>query len=121
MFLSRFPIYFILVTFTMKNVYAQTAPGAQPSVFEALMPFLVLMVVMYFLMIRPQVKKSKEHQKFITELKRGDEVVTTGGILGRIDGLTDAVVTLEVADGVRIKLLKNQVVSSTKSSLEVKK
>lgn len=103
------------------SALAQTPAGAQPSVFEALMPFIVLMVVMYFLMIRPQVKKAKEHQKFITELKRGDEVVTTGGILGRIEGLTDTVATLEIADGVRVKMLRSQVVSSTKSSLEAKK
>lgn len=100
---------------------AQAAPAAQPSVFEALLPFIVLMVVMYFLMIRPQVKKAKEHQKFVTELKRGDDVVTTSGILGRIEGLTESVVTLEVADGVRLKMLRSQVASSTKSSLEQKK
>ncbi|MEK6774781.1 MAG: preprotein translocase subunit YajC [Bdellovibrionota bacterium] len=116
MFLFNF-----FITLFALPVLAQTATPAQPSVFEALMPFIVLMVVMYFLMIRPQVKKSKEHQKFVTELKRGDEVVTTGGILGRIEGLTEAVVTLEVADGVRIKILRSQVVSSTKSSLEAKK
>lgn len=125
MFSSRFLTTMFLFTANfvagLSKAWAQAAPGAQPSVFEALVPFIVLMAVMYFLMIRPQVKKAKEHQKFVTDLKRGDEVVTTGGILGKIDGLTEAIVTLEIADGVRIKLLRNQVVASTKSSLENKK
>jgi len=127
MFLFKSIFIRVLVMFMSINIFifqsalAQNTTAAQPSVFEALMPFIVLMVVMYFLMIRPQVKKAKEHQKFITELKRGDEVVTTGGILGRIEGLTDTVATLEIADGVRVKMLRSQVVSSTKSSLEAKK
>src|SRR5687768_8971364 len=86
----------LVVNLASTPAFAQTQPGAQPSMLEALLPFVVLMGLMYFLLLRPQVKKAKEHQKFITELKRGDDVVTTGGILGKIEGLTDVVVTLEV-------------------------
>ncbi len=120
-FVRVFVVFMSINIFNFHSAMAQASTPAQPSVFEALMPFIVLMVVMYFLMIRPQVRKAKEHQKFVTELKRGDEVVTTSGILGRIEGMTDAVVTLEIADGVRVKMLRTQVASSTKSSLEAKK
>lgn len=96
-------------------------PAAQPSLLETLVPFIALMGLMYFFMLRPQVKKAKEHQKFVTDLKRGDEVVTNSGILGRIEGLTESVVTLEIADGVKIKMLKNQIAGSTRATLETKK
>lgn len=72
-------------------------------------PMVALFAVLYFVMIRPQQKKMKEQQKMINELKSGDEVVTTSGILGVIRGLTDKVVTLEIADHVKIKVLKSQV------------
>jgi preprotein translocase subunit YajC len=93
----------------------QTA--AQPGFLEMMVPFIFIFVVFYFLIIRPQGKKQKEHQSFLTALKRGDEVVTASGILGRIEGLTDHFVTLEIADGVRIKMLRNQVASSSKAAL----
>lgn len=104
---------------------AQTAPAAapaeQPSALMSLVPFLFIMVVMYFLVLRPQGKKQKDHLKFVSELKRGDEVVTTSGILGRIEGMTEQFVTLEVADGVRIKVLRTQVATSSKFLTEAKK
>lgn len=80
-----------------------------PSNLEMLLPFVGMFAIFYFLIIRPQGKKVKEHEKFVTELKRGDEVVTTGGILGTIDGLTDLIVTLEVSSGVKMKVLKKQI------------
>ncbi len=82
---------------------------AGPSNLEMLLPFVGMFAIFYFLIIRPQGKKLKEHDKFVTELKRGDEVVTTGGILGVIDGLTDSIVTLEVSSGVKMKILKKQI------------
>ena len=83
--------------------------AAQPSAWEMLLPFVFIFVIFYFLIIRPQGKRMKEHDKFLTELKRGDSVITASGILGTIDGLTDQVVTLEIANGVKIKMLKKQV------------
>lgn len=91
---------------------AATGAAQQPSALETFAPFIFLFVVLYFLMIRPQARKQKEHQKFVTELKRGDEVITTSGILGSIEGLTEAFVTLQVADGVRIRVLRSQILSS---------
>jgi preprotein translocase subunit YajC len=64
---------------------------------------------MYFLMIRPQQKRQKEHQNMLSKLAAGDEVVTAGGILGRIADVSDNFLTIEIADGVRIKVQKSQV------------
>ncbi len=89
--------------------------AAQPGILEMMVPFIFIFVIFYFLIIRPQGKRQREHQSFLNALKRGDEVVTASGILGRIEGLTDQFVTLEVADGVRIKVLRTQVASSVKS------
>ncbi len=95
--------------------WAQEAGAQQgPGGIAAFAPFLVLIVVMYFLMIRPQAKRQKTHQQFITNLKRGDSVLTTSGILGTIEGITEKWVTLEIADGVRVRLLKNQVLQAAK-------
>lgn len=90
-------------------------PAAQPNFMEMMLPFVVIFAVFYFLIIRPQGKKQKEHQGFLTQLKRGDEVVTSSGILGTIDGLTDLYVTLEIATNVKIKVLRAQIAASAKS------
>lgn len=103
----------LLYALFMSVSLAQNAPAAgaakQPGALEMFMPFIVIFGIFYFLIIRPQVKKQKDHQKFITELKKGDEVLTTGGILGIIEGLTDQFVTLEVAQGVRVRILRSQI------------
>jgi preprotein translocase subunit YajC len=88
---------------------------AQPSFFELMLPFIIIFAVMYFVVIRPQGKKQKEHQGFLSSLKRGDEVVTASGILGTIDGLTDLYVTLEVANNVKIKVLRTQIAALAKN------
>lgn len=89
---------------------------AQPNMFEMLMPFLIVFAIMYFLMIRPQSKRLKQHQSFLQGLKRGDEVVTSAGILGKIDGLTEQFVTLEVDSGVKLRILRKQIASSAASA-----
>jgi preprotein translocase subunit YajC len=88
------------------------AQGAAPSTGGQLAPMLVMVVfivIFYFLLMRPQQKKTKEHQQLVSKLAVGDEVVTTGGVLGKITDVGDSFVTLEVADGVRIKVQKFQV------------
>ncbi|HTH40331.1 MAG TPA: preprotein translocase subunit YajC [Rhodocyclaceae bacterium] len=85
----------------ISNAYAQAA-GAVPDAGGGLMSFLpivLMFVVMYFLMIRPQMKKSKEHQKMVGELQKGDEIVTQGGIAGRIAKVGENYLTVEVAEG----------------------
>ena len=88
-----------------------TAPAAGGGL-TAFLPLILIFVVFYFLLIRPQQKKAKEHQTFLGNLQKGDEVVTNGGIHGRITGITDVVVTMEIAEGVRIKVNRSSVLTS---------
>jgi preprotein translocase subunit YajC len=90
---------------------------AQPSSLEMFLPFGFILVIFYFMIIRPQGKRMKEQERLITELKRGDSVITQSGILGTIDGMTDMYVTLEIAPNVKIKMLKKQI-AGTQASLE---
>ena len=91
--------------------FAQTGQGfSAPGILATPLPALVLMfVVFYFLLIRPQQKKAKEHQRMLGQLKKNDEVMTSGGIYGKVVSLTDAVVTLEVAPNVRIRVHRPQI------------
>jgi preprotein translocase subunit YajC len=109
----------------MSVSYAQNAPAAgaakQPGALEMFMPFIVIFGIFYFLIIRPQVKRQKDHQKFVVELKKGDEVITAGGIFGVIEGLTDQFVTLEVSQGVRIRILRTQISTTMAAQLATQK
>ncbi|HXW83145.1 MAG TPA: preprotein translocase subunit YajC [Candidatus Binataceae bacterium] len=90
------------------------AAGTQGSAYGTLIqmaPILGIIAIFYFLLIRPQTKKASEHSKMLSELKRNDEVVTTGGILGKITELGDRVVTLEIAPNVRIRVERPQIAS----------
>ena len=100
--------------------YAQGAAGSQPSFLEAMVPFIFMFVILYFLLIRPQQKRQKTHQEFLSKMKRGDSVLTSGGIFGTIEGLTDRFVTLEIADGVKIRVLRSQISSSATTTEEKK-
>ena len=94
------------------------APAASPSPFGMAVPFLVMIGIMYFLMIRPQQKRMKEHQSLVGGLKNGDEIVTSAGILGTIVGMTDKVVTLEVSRDVQLKVLRSQVNQVVKGPIQ---
>ena len=89
--------------------WAQAGAASSTSQFAPVLMMVVFVAIFYFLLIRPQQKKAKDHQAMITRLSAGDEVVTSGGILGRIVEVGDAFVTVEVADGVRVKVQKAQV------------
>ena len=93
--------------FFISNAYAQDA-AAQGGLMSFL-PLIVIFVVFYFMLIRPQMKRSKEHKKLVEQLNKGDEVITNGGLLGRITDVSDAFITLEVADNVQIKLQRQAV------------
>ena len=92
------------------EAWAQAGPSAGGQLAPLLM-MVVFIVVFYFLLIRPQQRKAKDHQAMISKLSAGDEVVTSGGILGRIVEIGDTFITLEIADDVRIKVQKFQVTS----------
>lgn len=89
-----------------------------PGMGSMMFPMLAIFAVFYFLMIRPQQKKVKEQQDMIGALKHGDDVVTSSGLLGRVTGITDKVVTLELADNVRVKMLKSQVAQVVKGQIK---
>ena len=103
--------------FLISSAHAQTgtAQASGPAGFMQFIPFVLIFLVMYFLMIRPQSKKMKEEQSFLSTLKQGDEVYTKSGILGKIHGITEKVVTLEVEAGARLKVLKSHIVGSAAS------
>lgn len=73
------------------------------------LPLVGLLAIFYFILIRPQQKQAKEHRDMLSTLKKGDDVVTQAGILGKIHALTDKVVVLEIANGVRMRVLKTSV------------
>ena len=91
--------------------WAQAGGASTSSQFAPVLMMVVFVGIFYFLLIRPQQKKAKDHQTMVAKLSAGDEVVTSGGILGRIVEVSDAFVTLEVADSVRLKIQKGQVTS----------
>ncbi len=82
-----------------------------PSPIVNLLPIALMFVILYFLMIRPQQKRAREHETMVQNLKRGDEIVTTGGIHGRIQAIADKVLTVEIAPNVRIRLDRDQIAS----------
>jgi preprotein translocase subunit YajC len=89
----------------------QAAPAGQPSstmqLVMGLAPWLLIFVVFYLLMIRPQQRRAKEHQAAINAVKKGDEVITGGGIRGRVSKVSDDEVELEIAQGVKIRVIKS--------------
>jgi preprotein translocase subunit YajC len=96
--------------FFISNAWAQGAPAAgQTGGLLSFVPLILIFVVFYFLLMRPQIKRAKEHKKMVEALSKNDEVVTSGGILGRIVKVDDSFMTLEIADGVRIKVQRSAV------------
>jgi len=94
---------------------AETAPAVgqtSGSPFGTGLIFIVIIVMMYFFMIRPQNKRAKEHRELLQKLSKGDEVLTSGGMLGKIDKITDTLVVIEVSNGVRITLQKQAIAAS---------
>ena len=90
--------------------FAQTGPGVGgPSQLISFLPLVLVFIIFYFLLIRPQQKKSKEHQQMLGKLKKNDEVMTSGGIYGKVTALTDSIVTLEVAPNVRVRVNRPQI------------
>jgi len=88
--------------------FAQAAvPGG--SDLMTFLPMIAIFVVFYFLLIRPQQKKAREHQQMLANLKRGDQIVTSGGMLGKITGITDRMVTIEVAEKIRLRVLRSHI------------
>lgn len=97
----------------ISSAFAQTAPAAGGDMQSSLMsmlPLVLMFVVLYFVMIRPQMKKQKEHRSMIDALAKGDEIATAGGVLGKVTKLGDSYLTLEVATGVELQIQRSAVV-----------
>lgn len=92
-----------------QNAFAQAAAQPGPSTVEMLIMPAGFLAIMYFFMIRPQQKRAKEHQAFLSALKAGDEIVTAGGIIGRVKSVADGFINVEIAGNTVIKVLKSAV------------
>jgi len=98
----------------ISSAFAQTAPAAAggdaQSSLMSMLPLVLMFVVLYFVMIRPQMKKQKEHRAMVEALAKGDEVVTAGGMLGKVSSLGENFIGVEIANGVEIQLQRSAVV-----------
>jgi preprotein translocase subunit YajC len=92
----------------ISNAYAQAAAGGD-SGFMGLLPIVLMFVLLYFLMIRPQMKRAKEHKQMVEALQKGDEVVTAGGVVGRISEMGEAYVSLEIAPSIEVSVQRSAV------------
>jgi len=96
------------------------AEAAKPNILEQAFPFILIFLVFFFLVIRPAQRRQKTQQSFLSAIKRGDSVLTSGGILGTIEGITDQFVILEISEGVKIRILKSQIASSANEEMKNK-
>ena len=99
----------------ISSAFAQTAPAAaaggdMQSSLMSMLPLVLMFVVLYFVMIRPQMRKQKEHRTMIEALAKGDEIVTSGGLLGKVTKMGDSYLGLEVASGVELQVQRSAVV-----------
>jgi len=103
------------MSFFISDALAQSAAPAAGAnagnLFQAMLPFVVLFVIFYFLLIRPQQKRAKEHRKMVEALSKGDEIVTNGGLLGKVTAVSEQYITVELAEGVQVKLQRQSVTS----------
>jgi preprotein translocase subunit YajC len=101
------------MSFFISDAFAEAAPGAAggADAITGLLPLVIFGVVLYFLMIRPQVKRQKEHKKMVDALSKGDEVVTNGGMAGKVTDMGDNFIMVEIADGTEVKFRRQAVES----------
>ena len=102
-----------MFNFIIPPALAQATPPQQPNPLVSLLPFAVIFFIFYFLMIRPQKKRLQEEKALLKSLVKGDEIYTKSGILGTIVGMTEKIVTLEVSEGAKIKILREQIGGKT--------
>lgn len=96
-------------------------PAQTPSPLTSLLPLLLIIVVFYFFMIRPQMKRQKELRNYRNALQKNDKIITTGGIYGKVTDIKESTVTVEIADNVRIKVDKSAILKDPADLAEVKK
>lgn len=95
--------------FFIGDAFAQAAPAEQGNPLLSFLPLIILFVIFYFLLIRPQQKKAKEHKNMVEALAKGDEIVTQGGLLGKVTDVSDQYLSCKLADNVEVKLQRHAV------------
>ena len=88
----------------IKPILLQQAPGGIESLLSSIVPFLLIIVIFYFLILRPQQKRQKERVKLLDSLKKGDKIITAGGLHGTVEGIEDKSILVKVADNVKLKM-----------------
>lgn len=99
------------MSFFISDAVAQAGPAAADNPIMSFLPLIVLFAVFYFLLIRPQQKKAKEHKLMVETMKKGDEVITSGGILGKITDVSENYLTCKIAENVEVKI-QSQAIST---------
>lgn len=107
-----------MISLFISNAYGQEAAVAQPGGFASFAPMLIIFAIFYFLILRPQKKKLEDEKAMISSINKGDEIFTKSGLIGTVTGMTDKVITLEVTEGVKLKLLKSQIGGLAKKIFE---
>lgn len=95
---------------SLQSIFLLETPMGGSDIFSSILPFVLIIAVFYFFMIRPQMKRQKELKKYREELKKGDKVITTGGIYGKVAEIKEAHVNMEIATGVVIKIDKSAII-----------
>jgi len=98
------------MSFFIAEAWAQDGPGAAAG-FTSLLPLVLIFVIFYFLLLRPQIRRAKELKKMVGSLAKGDEIISNGGLLGRITRLDENFVSVEVADGVVVRIQRSAIAS----------
>jgi preprotein translocase subunit YajC len=110
-----FLVNFGVIPVFISSAFAQTAPaaaasGGMESSLMSMLPLVLMFVVLYFVMIRPQMKKQKEHRAMIEAIAKGDEVVTAGGLIGKVSKMGESYVGVELAQGVEVQMQRSAIV-----------
>lgn len=99
------------MSFFISDAMAAAPAASAESTFTSLIPLILIFVIFYFLLLRPQMKRSKEHKQMVSSLAKGDEVVTSGGLLGKISKIDDSFITVEIAQDVKVQVQRSAVTS----------
>lgn len=97
--------------FFISDAWAQAGEAAAPNPLISMLPLFALLILFYFMLIRPQMKRSKEHKQMVSNLAKGNEVVTSGGVAGKIRDIGENFIVLEIADNVQVRVQKESVSS----------
>lgn len=93
----------------LNPIFLQQAPGGIESILSSIVPFLLIIFIFYFLILRPQQKRQKERAKLLESIKKGDKIITAGGMHGLVEGLDDKTILVKITDNVKVKMERSAV------------